>query len=231
MDGVILCAGKGRRVAHQIGNSQKCMIRIDGKPMIHHTLESFESIDVDTVYFVVGYNSQEVTDYFSGISGRAKIRFVYDPEFEVDLPARSLSLLEDFISPIFFYSHGEILYDRILVEQIRDTELKDKSAIIALSPDLTVAPAHQRAIIKGDKVEDLCLFPIENKSRYPFSYIGVARLNKSVFPYLRGVSGLTHALSAMLREGHSIGYVLYEGEWKHISTPEDLMRLRSKDGK
>ena len=69
MDAVILCAGKGKRFPKPklMTGLQKCMIEVERKPLIHHTLEHFDSVGINTVYFVIGYGGAKVREYFSKV--------------------------------------------------------------------------------------------------------------------------------------------------------------------
>lgn len=225
MDAVILCAGKGERISHAINRMQKCMIRVYEKPIIHHMLEYFESVGIGTVYFVIGYRGDEIKDYFRGKEKNTKIRFVEDPGFEIDSTSRSLSLVEQYINQDFIYSQGEIIYNKSLIEELYNRDLKEKSAVIALSRNLLVAPTHPRVAVSNDQIDDICFNPTKDENKYIFSYIGVNKLCKDFFQFLKTENKVSDAMRKMLKSDKKVGYVIYNDEWKHFATVEDLVHL------
>ena len=61
---IIPAAGKGKRLQKVSGDLPKAMYRIDGKPMLEIVLENVDFIDPGSIYIVVGYGKEKITDYF-----------------------------------------------------------------------------------------------------------------------------------------------------------------------
>ena len=63
MIGIILAAGKGRRLMEDTGiDRSKALIRIHGKMLIEYALENLELMQVEKIYIVVGEHKSEVVD-------------------------------------------------------------------------------------------------------------------------------------------------------------------------
>lgn len=63
MIGIILAAGKGRRLMKDTGIDQsKALIRIHGKMLIEYALENLELMQVERIYIVVGEHKSEVVE-------------------------------------------------------------------------------------------------------------------------------------------------------------------------
>ena len=63
MIGIILAAGKGRRLMKDTGiDRSKALIRIHGKMLIEYALENLELMQAEKIYIVVGEHKSEVVD-------------------------------------------------------------------------------------------------------------------------------------------------------------------------
>ena len=63
MIGIILAAGKGRRLMHDTGvDRAKALICIGGKNLIEYALENLHLMQVDKIYIVVGEHKSEVVE-------------------------------------------------------------------------------------------------------------------------------------------------------------------------
>lgn len=61
---IIPAAGKGTRLQALSGNLPKAMFRVGNKPMLEIVLENTGFIDADDTYIVVGYEKEQIMDYF-----------------------------------------------------------------------------------------------------------------------------------------------------------------------
>src|SRR3989344_6700725 len=147
MDGVILCAGRGKRISSYIGGSQKCMIEFKGKPILEHIVEDFESVGVDNIYLVVGYKGKQVKEYFSRRYSSKNLIFVESKDFIEDSTSNCLSVVSDFVTGEFLYSQGEIVYDTNLVRGLYEFHLHEVSGVIGLSKKLEIAKTHPRVSV------------------------------------------------------------------------------------
>ncbi len=228
--GVILAAGMGHRIAKYIDHTQKCMINFQGKPLLHHIVNSFESSNFDKIYIVTGYKAEQIKDYFSKIETNTKIIFSYDSGFEVDSTSRSLLLLKNKLPDEFLYSHSEIFYDKTLIKQLSKSELQNKSAILSISKDVTIAPSHPQITITNNRISDMCLYPLRDKCSGKFSYMGVAKLNNEIFDYLKNEPRISDALHSMIFNKKLIGYNEYQHNWVHFGTLDDLIKFGVNNG-
>ena len=67
MDFVILAAGESRRLMPLTTNIPKCMVRINGKSIIHHILDVINEIDSNArIIIVSGYKSDVLYKHCRG---------------------------------------------------------------------------------------------------------------------------------------------------------------------
>ncbi|HAT71873.1 MAG TPA: nucleotidyl transferase [Elusimicrobia bacterium] len=80
MKALILAGGRGKRLANLSENSNKCMLRINGRHVIEYSLDNAVDAGVEEIVLVVGYRAEEIINHF-GISYRGKtIKYVIQAE-------------------------------------------------------------------------------------------------------------------------------------------------------
>ena len=72
---IILAAGEGIRMKPLTNNIPKPMLKVAGKPILEHILNSMPD-KVNQVILVVGYLRQQIQEYFGNNFGRIKINYV-----------------------------------------------------------------------------------------------------------------------------------------------------------
>ena len=82
MQAVILAAGIGKRLRPLTEKTPKCLVEVNGKPILINTLENLESRGVDEVVLVVGYLREKVYERIGYRFGRMKISYVENPDYE-----------------------------------------------------------------------------------------------------------------------------------------------------
>ena len=68
MKSIILAAGQGTRLAPYTNDRPKCMVEIDGKPMLSYVIENMRSVGIEDINIVTGYkkeliNSMQISNY------------------------------------------------------------------------------------------------------------------------------------------------------------------------
>jgi len=61
---VILCGGRGTRLAPMTDDRQKCMLPVAGRPTVQWAIESFRRNGVQDFVLVVGYRKEDVIEHF-----------------------------------------------------------------------------------------------------------------------------------------------------------------------
>lgn len=64
MEMILLCGGLGSRLREVIGESQKTMVNIQGKPFLKILIDFYKKEGVDRFILACGYKAEEVVDYF-----------------------------------------------------------------------------------------------------------------------------------------------------------------------
>ena len=63
MQAIILAAGMGRRLGELTHNNTKCMVKVNGVPLIDRVLGQLSKLQLSRVIIVVGYEERKLIDY------------------------------------------------------------------------------------------------------------------------------------------------------------------------
>ena len=96
MQAVILAAGMGKRLGDLTKNNTKCMVKVNGVPLIDRLLEQLAGLDLKRVVIVVGYEGEKLISHIGDrYSGRLEIEYVNNPIYDKTNNIYSLALAKD----------------------------------------------------------------------------------------------------------------------------------------
>ena len=92
MQSIILAAGMGKRLGEYTKNNTKCMVPVNGKPLIDRTLGQLSKLGLSRVVIVVGYEGKKLMDYLGTERAGLKIEYVNNPIYDKTNNIYSLAL-------------------------------------------------------------------------------------------------------------------------------------------
>ncbi|MBQ0123251.1 MAG: aminotransferase class I/II-fold pyridoxal phosphate-dependent enzyme [Bacteroidales bacterium] len=93
MQAIILAAGMGRRLGEYTRNNTKCMVPVNGVPMIDRLLRQLGELNLKRVVIVVGYQAENLTEHIKSLDlGGLKVEYVENPVYERTNNIYSLAL-------------------------------------------------------------------------------------------------------------------------------------------
>ena len=95
MQAIILAAGMGKRLGEYTKNNTKCMVPVNGTPLIDRVLTQLSIIDLTRVVMVVGYEGQKLKNYIGDNYQGLKIEYVNNPVYDKTNNIYSLALAKD----------------------------------------------------------------------------------------------------------------------------------------
>lgn len=95
MQAIILAAGMGKRLGEYTKNNTKCMVSVNGTPLINRLLRQLSDLSLKRVVIVVGYEGQKLMDYLGEEQRGLKIEYVNNPVYNKTNNIYSLSLAKD----------------------------------------------------------------------------------------------------------------------------------------
>ena len=76
MKALILAGGRGKRLDELSRLHNKCMIQVNGRPVIEYSLDCAVRTDISEIIIVVGYRAEEIINYLGTAYGGKRIKYV-----------------------------------------------------------------------------------------------------------------------------------------------------------
>jgi NDP-sugar pyrophosphorylase family protein len=231
MQGVILAAGKGKRLEPLTTNRSKAMLPVLGRPIAGRVLDDLASCGVEEFILVAGAEDAEIRSYFQG----ADIRIVTQPK--PSGMADALRCAAPFIRGDFILSACDNLVPLADLHQMvnawRTARVQDNlHGLLALLPMSAEELAHSAAVkIDGNRVKRIVEKPPigmapSNLASLPLYIFSAALLPLLEFvkPSPRGEYELQEAIQALIEEGGPVEGIAVTSRLT-LTHPIDLLKI------
>jgi len=222
---IIPCGGRGIRMKSLTDNQQKCLLEINGEPILYRIVKKFISLGFVNFYFITRYQSGHVKDFF-GDGTNLGINTYYI-ENEMNSTAYGIYLNVNLLPDKFFYSHGNILVENYLISKLlKAAYLKPSQSIFAVTEN-PIAKTHPVFLIKDEKIIEIERHPTNNvEGAYKYS-IGVSYINKKNISHLTNDKDFNDFTTEQLFRNQSIAYIEYNEFWLHLEIEDDLTNFKN----
>lgn len=119
MRAIILAAGQGLRLRPLTDQLPKCLIAVDGKPILQHQLESLDQIGIQSCVIVVGYRSKQVQECFGDRFRGIWLTYVQNPHYNQTNNLYSLWLARGDLSDDLIILDGDLVFEEGLLKDIK----------------------------------------------------------------------------------------------------------------
>ncbi len=146
MQAVILAAGIGKRLRPLTDFVPKCLVEVNGKPILVNTLEILESYGIEETILIVGYLREKVYETVGDRFGKMRISYVENLEYNTTNNVYSLWFAKDHLNRDTILLESDVyfegtLIDKLLSERESCTVLLDRfqphmdGTVVEMSPD------------------------------------------------------------------------------------------------
>ena len=97
MQAIILAAGMGKRLKQLTQNNTKCMVKVNGTPMINRTLSQLERCSLSRIVIVVGYEGHKLMEHIRTLDIKTPVVFIDNPIYNKTNNIYSLFLAKDYL--------------------------------------------------------------------------------------------------------------------------------------
>ena len=222
---LILAAGKGNRMWPLTENRPKPLLPIVGKSIIEKQIIELKKAGVKEVNVLIGYKMNKISDKLgNGDSFGLRINYVVQEEQKGT--GHAVNQMKDKISEPFYCLNGDILINQNNIQRLSDKK--------------------KHIVMMTTKVDDGANFgAVESKNGHLISVkekgvsgkasinAGIYLFNSEIFKALanikksiRGEYELTDALESI---ASNVKVVEYEGFWKDIGSPWDLLTVNERE--
>src|SRR3989344_7175709 len=227
VEAFVLAGGRGLRLGELTQERQKCLLPIDGKPVLGHILDTLvDAFGSVNLRIGVAYRAEDVKAYVDA-NKPTQISVEYVPHpLGVDVWDAFISM-EKVMRGDFVCTPGDIIVAPEAYTKVYELFLKcDAEVTLALSSDVAVVDTHGVGKLRNlDLVEYSCPPPetldldhLRDTTIYASDKRMFALLNRFPLPGL----GLCPIFEKFLEHRIPVQGVRYESPWIHIGYPEDL---------
>lgn len=223
---VILAAGEGQRLRPFTANRPKVMMKIAGKPILHHVVEALRKNGFEDIVIICGYKKEQIYDYFDAREDLAAgIRYI---EQDKQLgTAHALNCAKDILNEKFLVLPGDNLITEETIQEIscggdwimlvskQDNPLK--SIVVDMEKGFVKAPAKYEGL-KDDPTKETGI---------QFVNTGIFCFDKRIFNYTSSELDIPDALNSAIKDGVKIKTVLTEKPWFDMVYSWDILRINS----
>jgi len=221
---VILCGGSATRMGKLALNQQKCMLKVEGRPILEHLLEQIVSaFGRGRIILVIGYRGQDICDYFGEHYKGLQLSYTRESIMGTRL---ALLAAEDFIKGEHFLSiDGDMIIKGSELANLVNLKRSNLLGIILLSAKPETAPTHGLAVMESQRVLKIDWPPTQSISgSHTFRLMDIGFYSRRLFKHLKAynVSTISEVLKNSVEKGEIIEGRIYANTWFHFMIPEDL---------
>lgn len=97
MQAIILAAGMGKRLKQLTQNNTKCMVKVNGIPLINRTLQQLEQHGLSRIVIVTGYEGESLKAHIHSLRLLTPVVFIDNPVYDKTNNIYSLSLAKEYL--------------------------------------------------------------------------------------------------------------------------------------
>ena len=97
MQAIILAAGMGRRLGDYTKDNTKCMVPVNGTPLIDRMLDQLADLPLSKIVIVVGYQAESLISHINSRQRKLRIEYVHNPVYDKTNNIYSLALAKNYL--------------------------------------------------------------------------------------------------------------------------------------
>lgn len=232
MKAIILAAGRGKRLEGISKPINKCMLKFNGKNLIHYSLESARLSGVDEILIVVGYRAEDIINAYGIEYKNIRIRYVIQEELRglVHAIEQCQDALEgdDFV----LFLADEILIDpkpKTMIETFKKEKLFVMCGVTKVEDPNQIKKTY--SVIYNP--EDNRIYRLIEKPRKPVNHImgtGNCIFRNQIFEYIpytpinqtRKEKELPDLIQCAIDDGNPVKLFFIGAKYVNINTPDDI---------
>jgi choline kinase len=157
MKAIIVAAGEGKRIASITKGSPKCLLPVNGVPLIDRTIAQLSAAGIRDIGIVVGYKKEDIIAHL-----KTPVTYIENPEYQTTNNMASLFCAKTFVyNEAFVYVHADVIMDDSVLVKIMQQKGDIMLAIDAKPCD---TEAMKVRVEKGHIVESSKEIPLDKSA-------------------------------------------------------------------
>ena len=221
---LILAAGKGNRMWPLTENTPKPLLPLAGTTIIEKQIYELKKAGINEVYVLIGYKMNKISDKLgNGEKFGLKINYIIQENQKGT--GHAVNQVKDIITTPFYCLNGDTLINQKCLSKLQEnenkivmmtTKVKDGSNFGSVQTKNGHLIAITEKGITGKALINAGIYLFNKKI-----FTAIKKIKKSV----RGEYELTDALQNIANE---VNVITYEGFWKDIGSPWDLINANEE---
>lgn len=229
---VILAGGLGKRMELITKNTQKCLLPIDGKPILSHVLDSLvKAFGSVNALICVSFKAEDVKEFVDkNKPNNIRVNYLWD-----NGNSRTADLYrgaEGHISGPFIGVPGDIVaLSDAYKSGFEKFQIKGVYASATLSPMLDVVDSHGVGKVKNEQLILLTFPPPEKFDKDHLRDMTIWCLDDSYYIFARKypkIGAISNLQQKAIEDGYYIAGNVYNSEWIHVGYPKDLSKTMER---
>jgi NDP-sugar pyrophosphorylase family protein len=228
IEAVVLAGGRGQRMEGLVANKQKCLLEVDGKPILSHIFDNiisaFGSADVTVA---LGYRGEDVKNHYGERYRTLALSYVHDPRpLET---RRRLLLAKDSLHSSFLFLASDILCHPEQLVSVAELYEREEGYVLGTLTGASFhdpAPTHALITIRDERAVQLTFPPTLEWTEDQYREMHVACYSQNFLGLLESVPSdvlhISHVISLALKQGREFQASKYFNRWYHYVDPENL---------
>ena len=130
MQSIILAAGMGSRLGKHTRENTKCMLKINGKPLIEHALNALKAVGIRKVVLVVGYRRDNLKAFVGERFGGIEIEYVVNEVYNKTNNIYSLYLARHHLSvDDTLLLESDLIFEERILRRLLDDPREDLAVV------------------------------------------------------------------------------------------------------
>lgn len=226
---VILSAGQGKRLAPYTDNRPKCLVPVNGKPILEWQLRALADAGIENVTVVTGFGADSVDTFINVCVPEITVQCIFNPFYAVSDNIGTLWIARDFLANDSLLINGDTLLDPRIIRKVCD-EATAKISVTVDHKNQYDADDMKVRITDGEvtSIGKTLTEPVDGESIGMLRFIdeGADLLRATLNKIIRKPDGLDLwylSIIDRLAQQTKIGAVSIKGlPWAEIDFPSDL---------
>lgn len=135
MQAIILAAGMGKRLGEYTKNNTKCMVAVNGVPLIDRVLGQLSRLNLNRVVIVVGYEGKKLMEYIGSERDGLRIEYVNNPIYDKTNNIYSLALAKrQMMEDDTLLIESDLIFDDGMFDLLLDNPLPNLALVAKYEP-------------------------------------------------------------------------------------------------
>lgn len=129
MQAIILAAGMGKRLGNLTAENTKCMVKVNGVPLIERMLTLLDEYSLSQIIVVTGYKGISLQNFIISLNINTPIKFIENIAYETTNNIYSLGLAQKYLlTDDTLLLESDLIFDGAILKKL----IKDKNKNVAL---------------------------------------------------------------------------------------------------